>query len=838
MDVPGRRPRRRSLGFIALVALGGGSLAASPATSADAAPRTAEASPAVAAVGRAPLRGTAAIARLDDRIDDVAARHHMSEHKLEHLLRTDPTLGVDANEQLFYTEPLPTSGEHQHEHVEEPEEDPAPPVAQSEGDDAFALHSRPGAPRTIYLDFDGHTVTGSAWTGSYTGGASCYADSFTTDGDGSTFSAGERAIIESVWKRVSEDYAPFAVDVTTEEPPAARLVRADYSDLEFGTRALITSATTVCSNSKTLYQSVCPSGCGGVAYVGVFNFPEPWHSAYQPALVFSNALSNSAKNVAEATSHEVGHNLGLSHDGATTGCGSGGLSACSYYYGQSMWAPVMGVGYNKPVVQWSKGDYSIATNTQDDLAVMQSYGLDLMTDDHGDDRENATDVSAEAIDEAGLIASEDEVDVFGVNVGDGSATFAVTPAATSPNLDARLELRDEDFALVTSNDPASAYSTSDVATGMSASISTTLSAGRYYLVVDGVGTGTSSTGYSDYASLGRYTLTGSAAEPDPEALDEPAAPTAVAVGPRNAAVEVDWDPPDDEGSAPVSDYRVSVYAYDGGIASGVTGATERTVGSSATSFSFTGLTNDTGYLFKVAAINAIGTGDETDGAFAIPDGDAPETTLTKPTGTWTLSASVPVAWTATDGAYGSGLASTQVVRRAGGFNLTLGAVSTWKAAATATPTTYSGSHGTTYCFKARAKDVAGNVDAYTAERCTAIPLKSGHMVYSKGWTAKSSASVYSGTLRTTKTKNASVTRTSIKAKQIALVAAKCGTCGTVKVYWNGTYKKTVNLAASTTKRKQVVPLLSFGSVTSGTLKLVVASSGRIVSIEGLGVSKI
>ncbi len=217
-----------------------------------------------------------------------------------------------------------------------------------------------------------------------------------------------------MWARVSEDFAPFAVDVTTEEPPADRLSRTDYSDEEFGTRALITSATTVCSNSKTLYQSVCPGGCGGVAYVGVFGYAEPWGSQYQPALVFNNALSNSAKNIAEAAAHEVGHNLGLSHDGATSGCGTGGLSACGYYYGQNMWAPIMGVGYNKPVVQWSKGDYSIATNTQDDLAVMESYGLDLMADDHGDDRENATVARACRFD----LRTHGRIDlnIFGVHV--------------------------------------------------------------------------------------------------------------------------------------------------------------------------------------------------------------------------------------------------------------------------------------------------------------------------------------------------------------------------------------------------------------------------------------
>ncbi|HVJ96359.1 MAG TPA: M12 family metallo-peptidase, partial [Acidimicrobiia bacterium] len=369
----GGRTHSRILSSIAFVALVAGSIAvAAPPVSADAAPE-------LVAAGRAPLRGAAAIARLGERLDNVAARHHVSDDKLEHMLRSDATLAVDANEQLVYTEPSVVGVE--------PAPESVPPVSATEDDDTFELHSRPGAPRTIYLDFDGETVTGTGWTGSYTGGSSCYGDAFTTDGDGSTFSSGERAIIKSVWERVSEDYAPFAVDVTTEDPGAAGIQRTNYLDEEFGTRALITSATTVCSNGKTLYQSVCPGGCGGVAWVGVFNYSGWLQDAYQPALVFNNALSNSAKNIAEATSHEVGHNLGLSHDGATTGCGSGGLSACSYYYGQNMWAPIMGVGYNKPVTQWSKGDYSIANNTEDDLAIMQGLELDLRADDHGGDRE-------------------------------------------------------------------------------------------------------------------------------------------------------------------------------------------------------------------------------------------------------------------------------------------------------------------------------------------------------------------------------------------------------------------------------------------------------------------
>ena len=61
----------------------------------------------------------------------------------------------------------------------------------------------------------------------------------------------------------------------------------------------------------------------------------------------SRKPGNNEKNIAEAISHEVGHNLGLSHDG---------ISASGILHGQGNQAPIMGVGYYEPIVQWSRGD--------------------------------------------------------------------------------------------------------------------------------------------------------------------------------------------------------------------------------------------------------------------------------------------------------------------------------------------------------------------------------------------------------------------------------------------------------------------------------------------------
>ena len=163
----------------------------------------------------------------------------------------------------------------------------------------------------------------------------------------------------------------------------------------------------------------------------------------------------------------------------------------------------MGVGYSKPITQWSKGEYTGATQTQDDFVVMQSNGALPVADDHPDSSSTPLDPSAPT---TGIISTRIDVDSFSITVAQRTdITVAAAAAQTSPDLDIYLTLDGPGTDLF--DDPASGTVTSDIATGLNASISTTIDAGSYTVAVDGVGAGDPlNTGYSDYGSIGTYTV--------------------------------------------------------------------------------------------------------------------------------------------------------------------------------------------------------------------------------------------------------------------------------------------------------------------------------------------
>ncbi|MDZ7591657.1 MAG: PKD domain-containing protein [Rubrivivax sp.] len=423
--------------------------------------------------------GQRAIHLLGSRLPEVAAWYGKSTDEFRAMLLKDRTLRLDRRGRLFVVDeldqPLPAT--------------PAPAASTGALDGTFApldqtflLHSRPGAQRTIYLNFQGATLTNTAWNGS---SGSIAALPFDLDGIPYSFSSAELQRIQAIWQRVAEDYAAFDVNVTTEAVPLDQITRGGSADGVFGTTVLITKRTGVYNCS-----------CGGVAYLGIFSDTSDY---YKPALVFYDALgSGNEKYVAEAISHEAGHNMGLGHDGYSSG---------GYYPGHgsgaTAWAPIMGVGYYQSLVQWSKGEYASANNVQDDYAVMQSNGLPLRADDHGNTPATATVLDVDSRDglaelsATGVIERPNDIDTFAFVAGAGTATFSIFPAARSANLDALVTLRDAAGTSLASVNPANA---------LSARFKVTLPvAGVYHLSVQGTGKGDPlSTGYTSYGSVGQY----------------------------------------------------------------------------------------------------------------------------------------------------------------------------------------------------------------------------------------------------------------------------------------------------------------------------------------------
>ena len=159
----------------------------------------------------------------------------------------------------------------------------------------------------------------------------------------------------------------------------------------------------------------------------------------------------------------------------------------------------MGVSYYSAVTQWSKGDYSLANNKEDDLAIISSIAP-YRPADHGADILHASPLTGSSFSTSGVIERTGGADMYSFSTGAGSVTFTVKPDAVAPDLDARLSIYDGVGNLVTSANP----------TAMDATLTTTLPQGTYYVAVDGVGTGAATTAYTNYASLGQYVLTGSA----------------------------------------------------------------------------------------------------------------------------------------------------------------------------------------------------------------------------------------------------------------------------------------------------------------------------------------
>ena len=148
---------------------------------------------------------------------------------------------------------------------------------------------------------------------------------------------------------------------------------------------------------------------------------------------------------------------------------------------------------------------------------------------------------------------------------------------------------------------------------------------------------------------------------------------------------------------------------------------------------------------------------------------------------------------------------------------------------------FTASKGRTYCFSVRAKDFSDNLSAWGPERCMAIPVDDRSMTASPSWLKVTSSVLYEGTGLQGSTAGGTITLP-VKYRRLSLLASTCSTCGTAKVYLGSTLLKTVNLYSATSRHKVLIPVDTSAAIKGGTIKIVQASQGKKVIIDGLAVS--
>lgn len=352
----------------------------------------------------------------------------------------------------------------------------------------LALSSLPDATYCIYIDFDGESVTHPSWNGGTTVIAAPHAQ------------AANDSWVTVIWQRVAEDFAPFNINVTTD--------RFVYNNTDNDKRVMCVVTPT---------RTVAP-GSGGVAYVGSFGNDVPcW------------AFNAAEYACADTISHEVGHTLSLLHDGQA---GDADQYFDGHGSGETAWGAIMGAsfqGEDENVTQWSKGEYSDAVQYdssgneippyQDDVALIGSTGTSgngfgFRNDDVGNSISAAEALSmrGSVVNDSGIIETVGDLDVYVFSTLGGDVTLNVNPLdvdsregesgseTMGANLAVSIALQDAAGTQIAAVNPTST---------LGATIQQNLAEGTYHLVVGADGRGNPlSDGFSNYASLGQYFVTG------------------------------------------------------------------------------------------------------------------------------------------------------------------------------------------------------------------------------------------------------------------------------------------------------------------------------------------
>ncbi|MAS94680.1 MAG: hypothetical protein CMO55_15890 [Verrucomicrobiales bacterium] len=426
------------------------------------------------------------------------------------------------------------------------------------------LESNPDATNVIYLDFDGETVSGSSWN-QYNDGKPIVAEPF-----------GNTSLIPAIWEIVVQDYNIFDVNVTTD--------RSVFDNTPTSQRCMA-----IFTPSKSWYGN-----SGGVAYTSSFG-----SSSNYMCWVFNTDRDGAS----QAATHEVGHQMGLNHDGDNN---SAYYSGHTHSSGTS-WAPIMGLGYNRNMVQFSKGEYKNANEKQDDLAVI-ARDLSYRADDFSSTVANSvTHETSETgtTDIIGMIGRSNDVDIFRFPTSKtGTFRFQVERTSSYSNLDLSLTLADQNGQYVAGSAPTNSFNASLTASN--------LPPGEYFLYVTNSGLGTADTGYTTYGSTGEYHLTGT--HPTAGEATTPTGLTATD-GTSTEHVKVTWN-----ASANAVGYELYRAAYNSTLSA------SKIADLTGTEYLDTSASANRTYYFFVRSYNFLGESDlsGSESGFRVSPAEAPD----------------------------------------------------------------------------------------------------------------------------------------------------------------------------------------------------------------------
>ncbi len=330
----------------------------------------------------------------------------------------------------------------------------APHIGPYQNEDLNNLQSKPGSPWVFYLN------TTKVMSGS-------------TPRNGVTHENMYRA-----WQSIADQYSMLNMNVTT---------------------------------NRAVYDA---AKAANILRTGIINFVNRDGRSYAPLYSFGTTAAGTlfrnpssgwdyGYGIGMTGSHEVGHQMGMNHDrGGTGGEYFEGIAA--YQWGPIMGNYWMGGSWANQLFTWSKGEYTTASNFEDDLNIMNvNESVPYVADDVPVSR-------ALVLGAGGAIPATSN---FGQieRTGDADTFTFTTGGITTLNLriDPLEYLRMLDIDATIYNASNAVVAHSNLAVHRSAEFTNlSLPAGTYRLVIKGGAEGTPANGFSNYSSLGYYGLKG------------------------------------------------------------------------------------------------------------------------------------------------------------------------------------------------------------------------------------------------------------------------------------------------------------------------------------------